>query len=264
MRKAILIGFEYRLGKRLPGITVDLYLMYKFLRSKGWKNEEIIVFTDVRKDYHTKVLKKSILEKNVGSDILVFIEELKERKQYYEFVTNGHYNNFSSIFSGCENLFVYYTGHSKDRNIILPNSLPLSFELFTSFLSKSKEVFCIMDCCSGGITLPFICHENVFRFENEIFYKSKILSIASSLDNENSITSIVGSIFTKKILSIIQEGNLSIYKILSLCSCLSGTRDRQTINISASYPDIRYVFPWFYSRPNLKILVTFLLRYCAH
>ena len=254
MRKAILIGFEYKLGKRLPGISVDLYLMYKFLKEKGWRNEEILVFTDVKKDYHTKVLKKSILEKNVGSDILVFIEELKERKQYYEFSTNGHYNNFSSIFLSYENLFVYYTGHSKDKNIILPNSLSLSFEVFASYIAKSKEVFCIMDCCSGGITLPFICHENVFRFENEMFNKNKILSIASSLSHENSITSIVGSIFTKKILSIIHDESLSVYKILNLCS--THNRDRQTINISASYPDIRYVFPWFYSKPNLKIHVT--------
>lgn len=256
MRRAILIGFEYRLGKRLPGITIDLYLMYKFLKDKGWKNEEIMVFTDVKKDYHTKVLKKSILEKNVGSDILIFIEELKERKQYIEFISNGHYNNFSSIFSSADNLFVYYTGHSKDRNLILPNSLAVSFENFTTLLCKSKEVFCIMDCCSGGIILPFICHENVFRFENEIFYKSRILSIASSLKNENSITSIVGSIFTKKILSIISEENLSIFKILALCSSTSSFRDKQTINISSTYPNFQYIFPWVYSKPNIHILVT--------
>jgi hypothetical protein len=255
MRKAILIGFEYKLGKRLPGITVDLYLMYKFLKGKGWRDEEILVFTDVKKDYHTKILKKSILEKNIGSDILIFIEELKERKQYAEFSTNGHYNNFSSIFPSVDNLFVYYTGHSKDRNIVLPNSAFSSFEVFANMLNKSKEAFCIMDCCSGGVILPFICHENLFRFENEIFYKNKILSIASSMHDENSITTIVGSIFTKKILSIIAEENLSIFKILDLCSSHL-TRDTQTTNISSTYPDIRQIPAWFYSKNCLSITVT--------
>jgi len=80
MRRAILIGFEYKNGKRLPGIPVDLYQVYCFLKNNGWKNEEIKILTDIKQDAQTEILKISILDNIVDSGILSFIEDLKERK----------------------------------------------------------------------------------------------------------------------------------------------------------------------------------------
>ena len=260
MRKAILIGFEYNSSKKLPGITVDLYQVYQFLKRKGWKDDEIVVFTDIKKDPHTKILKNSILEKNVDSGILAFIAELKEKKQYFQYTCHNHFNNFESIFSSpVNNLFVYYTGHSKDGNIILPNQALITFTTFTKILCKYNEIFCITDCCSGGISLPFVCHEKIYRFENEVFVKPKIISIASSLETENSVTSISGSFFTKNILFILENVNLSVYQIVEKTNFTNHKNNhdnKQTVNISASYPTLCHIFPWFYSLKNISITFT--------
>jgi hypothetical protein len=254
MRKAILIGFEYENGKKLPGIAVDLYLVYWFLKKKGWGKDEIVVFTDIKIDHQTEVLKTAILEKTVNSDILSFIEDLKDKKQYIEFISHNHYNNFDSIFSQfkVDNLFFYYTGHFKEGNIILPNQSLISLEGLTKILTKYSEVISIMDCCNGGITLPFNCHEKVYRFENENFVKAKIISFASSLENEKSLTSRAGSLFTRNILSILSDDKLNIYQILEKIK-KTIIFNNQTANISSSYPSLHYIFPWVYSFPNISI-----------
>jgi len=252
-RKAILIGFEYLNGKKLPGIIVDLYQVYLFLKLKGWKDSEITIFTDIKKDEQTEILKIAILDKTVDSNILSFIEILKEKKQYFEFISHNHYNNFETALSQFQNnnLFLYYTGHSKNNNIILPNEALISFDRFTNILSKYIEVICIMDCCNGGIILPFICHEKVYRFENEKFVNNKIISFASSLENEKSLTSKTGSLFTKNILTILNDDKQNIYQILEKIK-KTFILNNQTANISSSYP-LQYIFPWFYSYPDISI-----------
>lgn len=255
MRKAILIGFQYLNGKKLPGITVDLYQVYIFLKRKGWNDEEITVFTDIKKDEQTEILKTAILEKTVDSNILSFIEILRERKQYSEFISHNHYNNFETVMSNTQNinLFFYYSGHSKNNNIILPNEALISFERLTKNLSKFSEVVCIMDCCSGGIILPFTCHEKVYRFENEVFLNSKIISFASSLEGEKSLTSRAGSLFTRNILSILSDEKQNIFQILEKMK-KTILFNNQTSNICSSYPTQYYIFPWVYSHPNISIV----------
>ena len=58
----LLIGFEYKRSKKwntLPGIPVDLYQVYRYFSSIS---RNILVVTDVNKDYKTTVLKKAILD----------------------------------------------------------------------------------------------------------------------------------------------------------------------------------------------------------
>ena len=79
MREAILIGFEYTNEKKLPGIIVDLYQAYCFLKKNNWKDNEIKILTDIKKDAETQILKSAILEKTVNSDILSFIEDIDRK-----------------------------------------------------------------------------------------------------------------------------------------------------------------------------------------
>lgn len=259
-RKSILIGFEYTGDKKLPGITVDLYQVYNFLKRWGWKDDEITVYTDIKKDSQTDILKMSILEKTVDSHILSFIEDLQERKQHTEFTSHNHYNNFESIFKKEkeDNLFVYYTGHCKNGNLILPNSSLLSLHSFTKILSKYENVICIMDCCNGGIDLPFVCHEKVYRFESEKFVKNNIISIAAALQDENSVTSRAGSFFTKNLLSVLSNSKLSVYQIVEKTKNINvkNERKKQTANISTSFPTLHYLFPFLYSQENLVLSLT--------
>lgn len=247
MRGAVLIGFEYKNGKKLPGISVDLYQVYTFLTKIGWKDEEIQIFTDIKKDEETQILKTAILEKLVDTKILTFFEDVKHIKT--EFSSHNHYNNFS--FKIVEKLFVYYSGHSKDGNIILPNNALISFTNFRDMWSQAKEVFLVMDCCEGGIELPYVLHDKIFRLENESnFIKSEMICIASSLQTENSITSRTGSFFTRHLFNILEEENLSeiIKKMKKL--------ENQTANVTVSHPNLHYIFNWFYKFPNIKITST--------
>lgn len=254
MKKAIIIGFEYNDGKKLPGIAVDIYQVYSFLKENGWKDNQIKILTDIKKDAKTEILKTAILEKIVDSGILSFIEDLKERDQYVDFKSHNYYNNFEKVFENVENCFIYYTGHSKDGNIILPNESLLSFNSFRDLLVSniSKEIFLVMDCCERGISLPFTLNEKIYRFENEdSFVKSKIVCISSSLENENSLTSRVGSFFTRHLFEILSEKKLTLYDILQKLN--KKLQVKQTANVSASFPDLYFVFGWFYNFTTISI-----------
>ena len=270
MRKAFLIGFQYSQlnnhNKKLPGIIIDLYKVYCFLISKGWKEDEIIIFSDIVKDDSTNILRNAILEKIVDSDILTFIEDCKERKQYILFTSHNHYNNFSSIFISKENTkdikhyFVYYTGHCKDGNLILPNNTLLSLELFRDYL-KIEKVICIMDCCEGGIELPFVLHNKVYRckqnLKKEDFINTEMVCISSSLENEKSITSQSGSFFTRNLLEILDSSqSLSniLEKVRKSNQITQINREiKQTATISVSLPHISYLFGFLYSFPTFSI-----------
>ena len=267
MRKAFLIGFQYSQlnnhNKKLPGIIIDLYKVYCFLISKGWKEDEIIIFSDIIKDDSTNILRNAILEKIVDSDILTFIEDCKERKQYILFTSHNHYNNFSSIFISKENTkdikhyFVYYTGHCKDGNLILPNNTLLSLELFRDYI-KTEKVICIMDCCEGGIELPFVLHNKVYRckqnLKKEDFINTEMVCISSSLENEKSITSQSGSFFTRNLLEIL-DSSQSLSNILEKVrkSNQINKEIKQTATISVSLPHISYLFGFLYSFPTFSI-----------
>lgn len=249
-RKAILIGFEYENGKKLPGIIVDIYKVYHFLKKISWEDSEIVVFTDITKDYNTEILKVAIVEKTVDSEILTFIEDLKEKEQYIEFKSHNHYNNFQSYISNLPNYaFIYYSGHSKNENLILPNNALISLDFFRDML-KSEETFLVMDCCEGGINLPFILHENLFRLEYDTsFIKSEMICISSSLDNEKSITSRTGSLFTRYLFEEIS--NPCLYNISK------NIKSKVKFgNILVSQPKLHYIFNWFYKFPNIKITLT--------
>jgi hypothetical protein len=283
-RLALLIGFQYNTTisnlKKLPGITVDLYQVYNFLKNIGWKNEEIYILTDMNKDEKTDVLKTAILEKTVGVEILSFIEDIKNLNQHIEIKSHNYQNNFlkniNQIFENANHryIFVYYTGHFKEGNIILPDNSFINLENFVSnFLNfsqisdyhnlekekqretekeKQREILLIMDCCECKNIFPFELNDKVFRlkFNNSKikFYKNRIICISSSLENENSITSKSGSYFTKILVQILNNRNQSLSDIMKkLKENKYIDQSQQTPNISVTFPNIYMLPGWLYS-----------------
>lgn len=246
MRKALLIGFQYSHDKKLPGIATDLYQVYSFLKKYNWQDEEICIMTDIEKDETTDVLKTSILEKIVDSEVLSFIEDSKERNQYVLFKSHNHYNNFSTIFPNEQiNLFIYYTGHCKEGNIILPNKSLINL---TDYFS-SPNIFIVMDCCEAGLDLPFVLEGNIYRCKDKPkFFKDKIICISSSLEGEKSITTQSGSLFTRHVFKFLESNLVTVLEKINKLPF------KQTGNISASFP-ILYVPGFFYSYPSLDICV---------
>lgn len=260
-RKAFLIGFSYEGNKKLPGISIDLYKVYSFLIKYGWQDEEIKILTDVVKDDSTDVLRDAILKNIVNADVLTFIEDTKEKGQYTLFKAHNYYNNFSNFFTPASYYFVYYTGHCKDGNIILPNNSLLSLNLFKSYLI-GESTLCIMDCCEAGIKLPFILHEKVYRCDGELkisdFTKNKIICISSSLENEKSITSGTGSFFTRCLFSILEDSSLSLATILQrvrkelsfIVSSYMNNKQIQTATVCVSHPHLSCLPGFLYSFPT--------------
>lgn len=274
MRKALLVGFTYSGDKKLPGITIDLYIAYCFLKEAGWKDNEITVFTDIEKNDETHVLKKGIADKIVDTDVLSFIDTLKDKNQYIKYKYHGIYNNFKATLEFCtckredkeiDNLFIYYTGHSEEGNIVLPQGTLYPFNDIRDFISSNfKNIFCVLDCCERGIILPFSLQDNIYRLSStgeEGITKSDFLCISSCLENEKTIASKTGSFFTKTLFEIIKEKNIHIKDILSLLRnkinmeyYKNNKKYKQTVNISSSYPDIYLIFYWmYYPTKGIKI-----------
>ncbi len=258
----ILIGFEYSGEKKLPGILIDLYLAYNFIKSFN-NNAIITIISDIKKDSKTKLLRSAILEHIVDSKILSFIKDMKELDIYTTFNSSGYYHNLDSTLSKLNNnnLFVYYTGHSKDGNIILPNESLYSLEIFKLQISKSKSILCILDCCeSTGLKLPFRLRDDIFRLENTDFIKNKIICISSSLTEQDSIIMTTGSIFTRHIFSLLNNKNKSLSSLMEDINLLlykfcNKYNTKQTVNIYASYPNLVYMFGWLYGNIDLNFKI---------
>lgn len=247
MRHAVLIGFEYKNYKKLPGILVDLYQVYSFLKKIGWLDTQIQVFTDIETDEATHVLKTAILEKTVDSNILSFIEDIKKKNQHILFTEYNHNNNFiSTLCKFKHNLFLYFSGHSKKEYFVLPNENLVSIKN----IIKCKQLLVILDCCEGGLNLPFVLNkDNIYRLQNENFIKPEILCIASSAKSEKSTISKSGSSFTKHLFNIINDSDLSMKEILNRINQMV----KETANVSTTYPNLHYIYAWFYLDIQINI-----------
>ena len=248
MRHAFIIGFQYDKDDRLPGISIDLYQVYCFLKDKGWKDEEVTIFTDVQKDKATDVLKNAILNNIVDPGVLSFIEDSKERGNYINFTSHNHYNNFlSSLTKECPNMFIYYSGHSRNKEIILPNGALISMDNFRSLFNNCEKGICIMDCCQGGIDLPFELHENIYHLKENVdkstFLKPKLICISSSLEGEQSISTQSGSLFTRHLFKNLDKDLQSLLEIMR-------KKNNSTVTISSSYPSLHYLFSFLNHHSN--------------
>jgi hypothetical protein len=263
--KALLIGFEYlenKTIKSLPGIPVDLYQAYNHALKI---TKSITVFTDVSEDHKTDILKQAILNNYADSNLLSFIEDIKERSHnLFKSKKEGNYtsNNFEEIFiksiKDCNKLFLYYSGHAKNGNIILPDKthVPLTHlrDLMNKHCSNEAEIVVILDCCqSNGMELPYSFHKNVyssdltplniFKLNSYNFTDKRIICLSATQIDQDSNATRSGSLFTRKIFDLIKsEKQISIKKIDAI--------------ITTSYPE-QSIWSWFVkgSKNNLSIFV---------
>jgi hypothetical protein len=269
----LLIGFEYVLSDRwktLPGISTDLYQVYSYVKNI---TKNIMLFTDIDQDYNTSILQRAILDGYVDSGLLSFIEDIKDRKQHtlYSSTVKNSYtvNNFdqtvTNFVAGLDRLIIYYTGHGKNGDIILPDNTHVSLiylkELMCENVNQDCQIILILDCCeSNGLNLPYqyIMCENTMKKDinwcwklySHDFTEKEILCISSSRLHEDSTATKTGSLFTK-----ILFGYLSyIYNKYILLADLSN--NIKGIYIYGSYPEIKMVWGWFTKSIHNNIDIT--------
>ena len=261
----LLIGFEYIQStrwKKLPGIPADLYQVYKYTKNI---TKNILLFTDIDRDYNTSILQRAILDGYVDSGLLSFIEDVKERKQYSQYTSNrknGYsINNFdqtiSNFINKLDRLTIYYTGHGKGGDIILPDDTHVSLiylkQLICENVNHDCQIILILDCCeSNGLNLPYQYNiDGNWKLHSRDFTSQQILCISSSHLEEDSTATKSGSLFTRLLCKYLSNNYNQYILLTDMYNNIDG------IYIYGSYPDIKMLWGWF-SKPdhnNINIII---------
>lgn len=217
MTTAILIGFHYPLIKTIPGTIMDLYHAYRFCRLCGYK---IHILTDMRNISYTDTMNRAVRHNVVDSGIRRFMTDVSQYNLIYH--KEDLIKTIKDIELGeDEKLFVYYSGHGVPDAIVLPNQERYSIlefrDLVLSICQDNTDIFWIMDCCNpNGMYLPFKLNNKRFRLsasEDDIksmisAVSNKILLITSSSEEQKSVATAFGSLFTRFLFDTL--GNLTV------------------------------------------------------
>lgn len=176
----ILIGFKYNGENELPGAIIDLWIANKFFIKNGYKP---IIFTDI-----------------INSN------------QYDNFLDTATIinDNLEIILTNLNNpignkLILYYTGHGRNNNILLPNGVEFSINKIKKILDRlecNKYLYIFDGCHIGNINFPYYYDKpsNKVKFINGNIEltptSSKILFITSSGIHSPALSTRKGSLFS--------------------------------------------------------------------
>jgi hypothetical protein len=197
MPHAIIIAFSY--NNELPGAHADVKKMIEFC---NFFNYTFDIITD-----------------NIIIHGKLFEEKIKDIFTTFSGVSGASILNDQKKNKWDGKLLIYYSGHGKNDSIVLSNDVLYSFKDFRNLIissvltgsdlnSADVEIFWILDCCNpNGLHLPFKLMNNSFHFQTNCEFvcpkNFKILLITSSDNDEKSISTINGSLFTNELLSLL-------------------------------------------------------------
>jgi hypothetical protein len=268
MPTAIIIGFEYSTNV-LPGALVDIYQAHRWCCSFDCAT---YVFSDIRSNVDNTVIKKNIDAGVVGSDIMSFYDLIdKTLVTTSDELLTGIFNKFRQLDD--DRLIIYYSGHGNKDALILPNHELLSFialrDTVLKQLSSTVEIFWILDCCNPtGLHLPFILEGNNFVLSPSRIscVMQPILLIISSNAKEKSVSSDMGSLFTRHLFHIlhnlsdgptIASRNRNLRRLVgNLTSNIRRmhTGYAQTVSIYSSYVIDPILWLWIGSKNNEDVV----------
>lgn len=287
----VLIGFDYYNSNEdtLPGTLNDIRGIYEYFNELSPK--KITLITDIETEDNSK---KGIIDPN---DV-IFINKTKSCDEYILY--DGKRNMLDIItktITGAEKVLFYYTGHSHNQKIMLPDKKVtyldevnylddfidkndneenkennfLSFEtlksIFLKQTTKKSQIVFWMDCCYGnGLGLPFM-----MNLKNGIYYLNgdiinmptqEIICVSASLSNQSSFSDIGGSVFTKELLNKMEEykKNKKSPKYVDLIREIGFknlNRYSQTFNVFSSRPNLKKMWHWLFCHSTMKINHTF-------
>lgn len=265
MRNILMIGFEYKKAIQwttLPGIIVDLYQIFTLFNKA---NTDITVITDIIRDPKSKVLQQAILDDLCDANVLDFIEVIQDNKHYVEY--SGLDNFKKMVIASCKHkqqLFIYYTGHAKGGDLILPDGQIIKMldfrDLILKNCAKYAEIFIIMDCCRGtGLNLPYYLKKAVYRLTHQpakIFPSQKVVCISSTMSDQEAGTTLNGSFFTRSLYKLFLSKSKKYKYLPNVLPYLvdeCSSQHEQTAVVHASYPNLKMIWPWLYTPSNLSI-----------
>ena len=265
---AILLGFSY-LGTEsyLPGINVDLYRMYKWCQKAQF--DDVHVVTDICNET-AEDLQELVTKHEVGQDVFVFVEEL-ERKGIL-----SRYSGISKLLStllehvhNADSILFYFTGHGKNRSLLLPNRETLTFDrLFSTLFCRSTDehqILVVLDCChNDNIHMPFTLEGDKFKVrkaktpnigdDKRNYFLGEILCLVSSLSSQKSYTSSQGSVFTQVLSKCLAK---KIRKCSSIVRAINEESKKMgtEAQVYSSSPCLYRLWPWIYKKSNMDFFL---------
>ena len=122
---AILIIFSYadsiEDGNRwkLPGVGVDLYHSYNYVKNRGFN--KILVITDIIIDPKVESIRRTIIRGIVDVNIVSIISKIKTDDNYWYYThKNELIEKIKKYIYNEEKIFIYYSGHASNNILILP------------------------------------------------------------------------------------------------------------------------------------------------
>jgi hypothetical protein len=154
----------------------------------------------------------------------------------------------SKLFLIDDNILFYYSGHGLKTGFLIPDENVLTYDKLMELVSSiKKELFIVMDCCHpSSLNLAYRLNER-FRLQRyRRLISQEVLLICSSSEDERSISTDKGSIFTELLFNSLKDmRNKKIVANLSklLIDINKKIKDlklnKQNVMIYSSYP--RYV-----------------------
>lgn len=263
MPLAILIGFEYTFNP-LTSTIIDLFQAYNWCKSFGC---DIHLITDVFHSLKTTPHVVNAVNSNIcSSDIYDFYDNVPNK-----YIVTNNINLMSKILTIYQNnipsdnrIVLYYSGHGLKDCLVMPDKSLLSCidlrDNFLQSLTDDCELFWILDCCNPhGMHLPYSYVDGQYTLnDGRIDYiKQSIILITSAANNEKSIATNSGSIFSRNLFKLLQRKDLDLNTILSemkrSITCVN-TGYIQTVSIYSSYINNDKLWPWIgktHSFPNI-------------
>jgi hypothetical protein len=283
MLKCLIIGFSYAedsyieddIRVNLPGIIVDLYLAYN--KAKSINAAEICIITDITNNVQTELLADAIHECTVKSDILNFIDIIKNDRVYHNYIGKEDFiNKINNFGYNADYYLIYYTGHynngiilpTHNKDICYPDSSDKSYingNQFRNIVISNGNQDCkylfIMDCCNfDGFGLAYMMYQEASRRYTlnttsiKRFYTTKeITCISSSSYNFKSIATKKGSLFSK---IFFRSANGKYRDLILLCYHINEELKRiqkHKITVYVSNPFLTLLPRWF--ADGVKVII---------
>lgn len=262
MRTALLIGFSYTNGveTKLPGVSIDLYLMYRLAQVS--KADNILVVTDIDKDEDNQLLTEAIVSEIADLDLYNFISRLKTQPGYIAYRNKQQLQELISQACQSDQLFLYYSGHGAEDSFILPSleRLDTCWIVDTIRCCRVCQSLIVLDCCNASIDLPYKLAGR-YRLRSRNFVRPNILCLAASQQGESSYASGRGSTFTRSLVRalgagcLVDKGRRRSHRNLNhLVQRITSEYKGSTVNVYSSHPNINNMYSWLYGK-TMEVVV---------
>lgn len=288
MKVALLIGFQYQDDPEdyLPGILVDLYLAYQAITEM--KVDRFLMITDIRSDLALDLLTRALSDSIIDSGILSFIEEAREKKFYCLYHSQSEFiAQISEIVGGGSQIFVYYTGHGDNGDMLLPSGDGPAHKLSMYSFRKSIEnhslpksqIFFLMDCCSDTqMKLPYRMSDGKYKLTVDTkdvtdvkehglttalksikFSKHNIICLSSVGNDGSAHITEKGSFFTQSFFACWKQQRIFRHLIVDIENFRSDLA-KEKVTCYTSDPQLGYIWGWLIGKLDVTCKFDYKLQ----